>query len=98
MTTLTFGVTTYRITYMSTRTIALDSRVYQRLASAKMEGESFSKVIDRLLTEVGSAHTGTDILEGIASVEPLSQGDSEKFLEIVAENRAGESWERRDLR
>lgn len=77
---------------MSTKTIALDSRVYDRLAAAKSEGESFSKAIDRLLTEIGAAHTGSDILRGLATLAPLSDSDSEVFMEVVAENRASEEW------
>lgn len=83
---------------MSTKTIAVDKRVYDRLATAKREGESFSKVIDRLLTEIGAAHTGQDILEGLENVAPLSPEDSEAFLEVVAENRLNEAWTEHDLR
>ena len=83
---------------MSTKTIAVDSRVYDRLATVKREGESFSNTIDRLLIEVGAAHTGSDILRGLEDVVPLSEEDSEAFLEVVAENRTGEAWIDRDLR
>jgi predicted CopG family antitoxin len=83
---------------MSTKTIALDTRVYHRLADFKREGESFSKLIDRLLTEREAAHTGGDILQRLAAFTPLPTKDSEVFLEVVAENRASESWEERDLR
>lgn len=47
---------------MSTKTIAVDSRVYERLAAARREGESFSKAIDRLLQEAAAFHTGGAIL------------------------------------
>lgn len=83
---------------MSTKTIAVDSRVYERLAAQKREGESFSKLIDRLITEVRAAHSGGDILRGLDAVAPLSPEDAEVFLDVVAENRATESWDKRDLR
>jgi predicted CopG family antitoxin len=83
---------------MSTKTIAVDSRVYERLAAAKNEGESFSKVIDRLLDTVASSHTGAEILRGLAEVRPLAPEDAQVFLEIVSENRVHEEWEARDLR
>jgi predicted CopG family antitoxin len=83
---------------MSTKTIAVDSGVYERLAAAKREGESFSRVIDRLLTTASSAHTGKDILTELAGLPLLSPEDAETFLSIVAENRALEAWEDRDLR
>lgn len=83
---------------MSTKTIAVDSRVYNRLSAVKKEGESFSKLIDRLLTEVGSAYTGRDILSRIATISSLSDADARVFLDVVAENHRDEKWNRRDLR
>ncbi len=82
---------------MSIKTIAVDLRVYERLAAVKRESESFSRVIDRLLVEVGSAHTGRGILRGLGAIAPLSEEDSEVFLEVIAENRASEKWNVRDL-
>ena len=83
---------------MSTKTIAVDSQVYARLAAAKKEGESFSKAIDRLLAEVGDAHTGSDILRALGEVVPLSEEDAAVMLAVVEENRSGEIWEEHDLR
>ncbi len=78
---------------MSTKTIALESSIYERLASLKREGESFSKVIDRLLADVANAHTGSDILKALEGVSPLSAEDAETFLGVVAEDREGERWD-----
>ena len=83
---------------MSTKTIAVDAGVYKKLAGVKREGESFSKAIDRLIDQVGAAHTGRDILRGLARVEPLSYGDAEVMLSVVAENREDETWDDHDLR
>jgi len=83
---------------MSTKTIDVDSRVYDRLVAVKKEEESLSEAIDRLLQQVGAAHTGRDILGGLETISPLPEKDSEVFLEIVAENRAREEWTKRDLR
>jgi predicted CopG family antitoxin len=83
---------------MSTRTIAVNSRVYERLAQAKREGESFSKTIDRLLREVGSAHTGRDVLRLLEPFPPLPAEDAAVLLSVVEENRSGEAWEEHDLR
>lgn len=82
---------------MSTKTIAVNSRVYDRLAAAKREGESFSKAIDRLLTEIESAGTGKDILRGLADFAPLPAAAAEVFLDVVRENRATEGWAESDL-
>jgi predicted CopG family antitoxin len=83
---------------MSTKTIAVDSRVYKRLAEARREGESFSKAIDRLLREAAAVHTGGDILGKLAQIDPLSAEEAEALLAVVAENRADEEWDDRDLR
>jgi predicted CopG family antitoxin len=85
------------MTYMSTKTIAVDSRVYERLRAAKREGESFSKALDRLLSEVETAHTGSDILERLDAHPVLTPEDAEVFLGVIAEGRAGETWNDSDL-
>ncbi len=82
---------------MSTKTIAVDSQVYERLAGVKREGESFSRVIDRLLDEVSAAHTGQDILRGLAGIPPLSGEDAEVMLAVVSESRQSETWADHDL-
>jgi hypothetical protein len=83
---------------MSTKTIAVDSRVYERLAAIKGEGESFSKAIDRLLDEAGSVSTGAEILRGLGDVPILVDGDAESMLAVVRENRDQELWPANDLR
>ncbi len=82
---------------MSTKTIAVDTRVYDRLAAVKKSDESFSKTIERLI-ERFATHTGHDILRGLTSMAPLSEKDSVVFLDVIAENRADEKWDRRDQR
>lgn len=83
---------------MGTKTIAVDTRVYDRLAAVKRSDESFSKVIDRLLTEVEAAYTGTDILRALEGFTPLSEVDAEAFLDVITEDRVLEQWDARDLR
>ncbi len=83
---------------MSTKTIAVDSQVYARLAGVKREGESFSKAIDRLLREASTAHTGADVLRALEDVVPLTDEDADVMLAVIEENRTSEDWERRDLR
>jgi predicted CopG family antitoxin len=83
---------------MSTKTIAVDSRVYERLAAIKGEGESFSKAIDRMLDEVGSVCTGGEILRGLRMVPNLSDDEAESMLAVVRENRNQERWPANDLR
>ena len=78
---------------MSTKTIALESSIYLRLAALKRDGESFSKVIARLLSDVANAHTGRDILRSLGSFCRLTERDAELYLAIVAEDRESERWE-----
>ena len=82
---------------MSTKTIAVDSRVYARLAAAKLESESFSKAIDRILGQAGSKGTGEEILRGLGDLSELSYDDGEQILKRVAESREEEGWEKHDL-
>lgn len=83
---------------MSTKTIAVDSRVYEKLAGVKREGESFSKAIDRLIDQAGAAHTGREILQGLSGVAELAHDDAQVMLAVVAENRENETWDDDDLR
>ena len=83
---------------MSTKTIALESSVYERLALEKRESESFTKVIARLLTNVGQAHTGRSIASALTKVQPLQENEAEQMLAVVKEDRASERWPANDLR
>lgn len=76
---------------MGTRTIAVDSKVYARLAAAKNEGESFSKTIDRLLDSEADRFSGADILRKIAAVEALTDSEAAVFVQVVDEARLKDS-------
>ncbi len=80
------------------RHTAIDSRVYDRLARAKRHGESFSKTIDRLLREAGTANTGRQSLRALAELPPLPNGDAAGMRSVVEESRVNEAWEQHDLR
>ena len=78
---------------MSTKTIGIDTRAYEKLSGVRREGESFSKNIDRLIDHVGAAHTGRDILRSLTAVPELSYEDARVMLAVVAENRETETWD-----
>ena len=82
---------------MSTKTIALDSGVYDRLASLKGRSESFSKVINRLIDRVVTAHTAADVLAHLDALPPLSDADADTMTHLVRENRDAENWPSHDL-
>jgi predicted CopG family antitoxin len=83
---------------MSTKNVALDSKVYSRLASIRRESESFSKAVARLLEEVEGSHTGRDVLARLADMPGLTDEEADRMLEIVEDARQEESWEPHDLR
>ena len=70
---------------MGTKTIRLDDEAYERLASRKREGESFSDVVKRVAGE-------RSLLE-IAGI--LSDDEAETMRETIAERRT-RSRERSD--
>ncbi len=83
---------------MSTKTIALDSRVYRRLAAHKRDAESFSRVISRILDEVETAHTGADVLARLKAFAELSEQEASTMQAVVDEARSEEDWDSHDLR
>ena len=82
---------------MSTKTIAIDSRVYDKLARLRGESQSFSKLIDSLVDKVITAHTAADVLARLDDQSPLSDEDAETMLRVVRENRSTEDWPNHDL-
>ena len=89
---------TYKFTYMSTKTIAVDSKVYHKLARLRGDGESFSRVIDRLVERALTAHTGAEILASMgAAPAPLSSAEARQIEKAVKRNRRAEKWELHDL-
>ncbi|MBI4704858.1 MAG: antitoxin VapB family protein [Deltaproteobacteria bacterium] len=83
---------------MSTKTIAVDSRVYERLARLKGRSESFSKLLDRLAREVSTAHTGAGILAQLGHAPPPLDDEEARLMLAVSEgNRRTETWPLHDL-
>lgn len=80
---------------MAIKTIAVDAGVYDRLAANKRSGESFSKAIDRLLTDASEANSGADILRRIEGFSPLPDEEADVYMAVIEENRTGEAWPER---
>lgn len=82
---------------MSTRTIAIDSQVYEKLARHKFQGESFTKVIARLL----EAHGGDTCDEAVKQAAVIWSNQKEKGLQqeaelmesVVQRNREQADWQ-----
>ena len=95
---MTFFSPACRITYMSTKTIAVDLAVYRKLLGLKRESESFSRLLDRLAEEVGSAGTGAEVLRRLGHASPaLSGREAAVMREIVKAHRNDEAWGTHDL-
>jgi predicted CopG family antitoxin len=89
---------TCNITCMSIKTIAVDSKVYEKLAIRKGSAESFSKAIDRLLSEASpSRYTGADVLTALAGQTDIPEVEARAMLHVISQNRAEEKWQRNDL-
>lgn len=83
---------------MSTKTIAVDLRVYQKLSRIKGEGESFSRVIEGLVDEHLTAHTGADVVSALAGAPaPLTDSEADAMLGVVDDARQTEKWRLHDL-
>ena len=83
---------------MSVKTIAVQTQVYGRLMAVKRDGESFSKLIDRLIDDAVCAASGEAILDHLDTVPSLADDEAQAFLQVVEENRSQERWSSRDLR
>ena len=85
---------------MATKTIAVELSVYERLAQAKRESESFTQTIDRLLVSSKTPRTCAQALRDMMArrEQPLSDKEAAVFERVVTENRAGATWPLPDLR
>jgi len=81
-----------KIIYMATKTVALDSKVYTKLALLKMESESFSHLIDRLIDATVTSRTVSAILSSLDDLPPLPEEDARAMEKIVQSNREEEDW------
>ena len=80
---------------MSTKTIALETSVYERLARAKRGSESFTKTIQRLLDEAHGGTCAAAVAETAAiwGESASTDGEAEMMDRLLAEGRKGTDWE-----
>lgn len=78
---------------MSTKTIAVETTVYERLARVKRPSESFTKVIARVL-DAATAPTCASADRGAAAVWGRSNtgAHADRIDEVVRKNRANTDW------
>jgi predicted CopG family antitoxin len=82
---------------MCTKNIALNSKVYEKLAKFKGESESFSKAIERLLDRIESINTGANILKQLSTFRPIDDREAKAMQTVVDHNRNAEDWDQCDL-
>jgi predicted CopG family antitoxin len=83
---------------MSTKTVALESSVYERLARAKRPSESFTRVIDRLLT--AHAHARGTCAQAVADAaeiwgkegNELRDAEADLMERVIADARKNTDW------
>ncbi len=80
---------------MSTKTIALESSVYERLARAKRGSESFTKTIQRLLDEAHGGTCAAAVAETAAiwGKSTTTDRDADLMDRLLAEGRKETNWE-----
>ncbi len=81
---------------MSIKTIAVGTGVYEKLARRKRQGESFTRVIDRLLEETAGRATCGDALRGAAEIWGAARdtnAEAERMERIVKESRRRTRWD-----
>ena len=78
---------------MATKTIALEVSVYDKLMGCKKPSESFTKTIDRLISERADQHT---CASAVAAAGEIWNSGSEREAQIMDEalrkNREPSAW------
>ena len=81
---------------MSIKTIAVGTEVYEKLAHRKRTGESFTKLIDRLLDHTASSGTCADAVREAAEIWGKSGGqasEADQMEKVIRDNRRNARWD-----
>ncbi|MDX2227260.1 MAG: hypothetical protein SFY92_09255 [Verrucomicrobiae bacterium] len=70
---------------MNIKTIALEPKVYERLAALKEHSETFSKLVERLMRGAPQPHNGSTISDRLKEIplQPLSVVEAEQMLKKI---------------
>lgn len=78
---------------MSTKTIAVESSVYERLAREKRSSESFTKTINRLIHTANSGTCASAVADAASVWQAIGNDrDAERMEQILHQNRASTDW------
>lgn len=80
---------------MSIKTIAVGTDVYEKLADRKRPGESFTKVIDRLLQDATTATCADAVREAaeIWGASTATPDEAKRMEKVVYDNRRQARWD-----
>lgn len=78
---------------MSTKTIAVESSVYERLAREKRSSESFTKTINRLMDTANRGTCAAAVSDAAAVWQSIgNDADADQMEQILRQNRATTHW------
>jgi len=79
---------------MSTKTIALEHSVYERLSREKRSSESFTKTIDRLIHSANSGTCAAAVAEAASVWRAIgNDADADRMEQMLHLNRSSTNWE-----
>ena len=78
---------------MSTKTIAVESTVYERLAREKRSSESFTKTINRLIESANSGTCAAAVADAASIWQTIgNDAEADQMERILHQNRATTHW------
>lgn len=79
---------------MSTKTIAVEHSVYERLAREKRASESFTKTIERLIHSANSGTCAAAVADAAPAWDAIgNDADADRMEQMVHQNRSTTNWE-----
>ena len=79
---------------MSTKTIALEHSVYERLAREKRPSESFTKTIERLIHSANSGTCAAAVADAASVWHSIgNDADADRMEQVIQMNRSSTNWE-----
>lgn len=79
---------------MSTKTIAVEHSVYERLAREKRASESFTKTIERLIHAANSGTCAAAVADAASVWHAIgNDADADRMDQIIRLNRSSTNWE-----
>ncbi len=79
---------------MSTKTIAVEHSVYERLAREKRSSESFTKTIERLIHSANCGTCAAAVADAASVWHAIgNDADADRMEQVILMNRSSTNWE-----